>query len=108
METLHAALLLHEAKQEINEANLQKVLTAAGSKTDPATIKATVVALKDVEIDDVIKGAPVAVPVQAEAPKAESAPTEAPAEGAPKEEESPEEEEKKEEEAAAGLGALFG
>lgn len=108
METLHAALLLHESKQEINEANMEKVLTAAGAKLDPATIKATVVALKDVQIDDVIKGV-VAAPVAA--PTEEAKPVEAQPEGAPaeeKKEESPEEEEKKEEEAAAGLSALFG
>lgn len=104
MEILHAALLLNEAKQEINEANMQKVLAAAGAKVDPATIKATVVALKGVKIEDVIKGAVAApVPVAEKPAEAKGAPEEK-----KKEEKKPEEEEKKEAEAAAGLSALFG
>jgi large subunit ribosomal protein L12 len=107
MEYIYSAMLLHSAGQKITEANIKKVLTAAGVKADDARIKALTASLEGVNIDEAIKTA--AVPVAA-APAA--APSGAPAEG--KSEEKKEEKKKKEkpevseEEAAAGLGALFG
>jgi large subunit ribosomal protein L12 len=97
MENIYAAMLLHKAGKQIDETSMEAVLKAAGTTADKALIRATVTALKDVDIDKVIKEA-IAVPA---APAA--APTAAPA----KKKEA-EEEKKTEEEAAAGLGALFG
>jgi large subunit ribosomal protein L12 len=99
MENIYAAMLLHKAGKKIDEASMEAVLKAAGTTADKALIRATVTALKDVDIDKVIKEA-IAVPA---APVAAAAPTAAPA----KKKEA-EEEKKTEEEAAAGLGALFG
>lgn len=99
MENIYAAMLLHKAGKQINEASMEAVLKAAGTTADKALIRATVTALKDVDIDKVIKES-IAVPA---APVAAAAPTQAKAEKKPVEEEK-----KTEEEAAAGLGALFG
>ncbi|MBN3037280.1 MAG: 50S ribosomal protein P1 [Candidatus Diapherotrites archaeon] len=98
MEYVYSALILHATKQEINEANVKKVLTAAGAKADEARVKALVASLDGVDIEDAISKAAVAA-----APAAAPA---APAQEAKKEE--PKEEKKTEEEAAAGLSALFG
>jgi large subunit ribosomal protein L12 len=107
MEYIYGALLLHYAKQEINEENLTKVLQAAGITPDEVRIKTLVAALKEVNIEEAIKSAafaPVATapaPVAA-APTAAAAPTKA--------EEKKAEEEKKgpsEEEIASSLASLF-
>ena len=98
MEYVYAALLLHSAKQQVNEDNVAKVVGASGMQVDQAKIKALVSALQGVNIDDAIKQAamPVAaVPAQAAAPEA-------------KKEEKKEEKKPSAEEAAAGLSALFG
>jgi len=92
MEEVYAAMLLHSAKQEINEKSVAKVLESAGVTPDQAKIKALVASLEGVNIDEAIKQAAVAVA----APKAE------------KKEEKKEKKEEKAEEAAAGLSALFG
>lgn len=99
---IHAALLLHSAKQTINEDNLKKVISASGLAVDEARVKALVAAISEVNIDEAIKAAPIGF-----APAAAAAPAEA---AKPKEEKKKKEvkEEKKEEEAMAGLGALFG
>lgn len=99
MENIYAAMLLHKAGKQIDEASMEAVLKAAGTTADKALIRATVTALKDVDIDKVIKES-IAVPA---APVAAAAQTQAKAEKKPVEEEK-----KTEEEAAAGLGALFG
>lgn len=109
MEYIYSAMLLHSAGQKITEANVKKVLEAAGVKPDDGKIKALTASLEGVNIDEAIKNA---APVAAAAPAAPSGG--APAEGKPEEkkEEKKEKKEKKEEvseeEAAAGLGALFG
>ena len=100
---IYAALLLHSAAQPIDEANVKKVLTAAGVKIDETRVKALVAALSEVKIDEAIKAAST-VAVQPVA----SASGSAPAEGKKEEKKPAEEEKKKEEEALAGLGALFG
>jgi len=106
MEYIYGALLLHYAKQEINEENLTKVLQAAGITPDEVRIKTLVAALKEINIDEAIKSAafaPVAAPAAAPAAAGGAAP-------AAKAEEKKEEEEKKgpsEEEIAGSLAALF-
>jgi len=105
MEYIYASLLLHSAKKEINEDNLKNVLTAAGISVDEVRLKAVVAALKEVNIDEVLKNA-TAMPVAVAA-----APAQAPAQQGEKKEEKKEEEEKKgpsEEEIGGGLASLFG
>jgi len=107
MEYIYASLLLHSAKKEINEDNLKNVLTAAGITVDEVRLKAVVAALKEVNIDEVLKNA-TAMPVAVAAAPAQA---QAPAQQAEKKEEKKEEEEKKgpsEEEIGAGLSSLFG
>ncbi len=94
---VYGALLLHKAGKDINEANLKKVVEAAGVSVDNLKIKALVANLEGVNIEDAIKQAAVA-PVAV-----------APTGGSEKKAaEKPKEEKKDAEEAAAGLGALFG
>jgi large subunit ribosomal protein L12 len=104
MEYIYAAMLLHKAGKEINEANLTQVLTAAGINADAVRVKALVASLAEVKIDEAIKSAPTMM-------AAPAAPAAAPAaEVKPKEEkkEKKEDEKQKEEAALEGLGALFG
>ncbi len=98
MELIYAALLLHKSGNEVNEANLKKVIDAAGAKADDTKIKALVAALDGVDIDQAIKeAATVAAPSTAEG------------ESKPEEKKEDKKEEKKDDgQAAAGLGALFG
>ena len=44
MEYVYSAMLLHKAGQKVGEANVKKVLEAAGVKADEARIKALVAA----------------------------------------------------------------
>lgn len=104
MEYIYAAMLLHKAGKEINEANLTQVLKAAGINADAVRVKALVASLAEVKIDEAIKSAPTMM-------AAPAAPAAAPAaEAKPKEEkkEKKEDEKQKEEAALEGLGALFG
>jgi len=55
MEYIYAAMLLHRAKQAINEENVKKVLQAAGISADDARVKALVAALEGVNIDEAIE-----------------------------------------------------
>ncbi len=102
MEYIHAALLLHSAKKEINEANVMSVLKAAGVEAEEARAKALVASLKGVDIEEAVKAA--AMPVAA-APVA-AAPAEDKKEDKKKKDAG--DEKKSEEEAAAGLAGLFG
>jgi len=95
MQEVYAALMLHDAKQPINEENLKKILQSIGSSVDETKIKALVASLEGVNIDDAIKQAAVTA---APAPSGDEK----------KEEKKTEDDEKKGEEAAAGLSALFG
>ena len=61
MEYVYAALLLHKQKKEINEANIANVVKASGAEVNEAQVKALVAALADVNIEEAIKAAPVAV-----------------------------------------------
>jgi large subunit ribosomal protein L12 len=106
MEYIYCAMLLHSAGKEINEANIKKVLDAAGVKSDATRIKALTASLEGVNIEETIKNA--AVPVAA-APASTGAPAEKVSDEKKEEKKKKEEkEEVSEEEAAAGLGALFG
>ncbi len=106
MEYVYAALLLHKLQKEVNEANVSSVVKASGAEVNEAQVKALVAALSDVNIEDAIKAAPVAV---AAAPAAAAG--EASAAGG---EEKSEKKEKKaddgksEEQAMEGLSSLFG
>jgi len=105
MEYVYAAMLLHKASKEINEANISNVLTAAGVAVDAVRVKALVASLSEVNIDEAVKAAPamMAAPATAQAPTAPAA------EAKPKEAEKKKEDDKAKEEAALeGLGALFG
>ena len=106
MEYVYAALLLHKLKQNITEDSVKNVVQAAGVTPDDVRVKALVAALSEVQIDEALKAAPVAVAAAAAAAAAAPAGTAAPAAGG---EEAPaKEEEKKEEEALEGLSSLFG
>jgi large subunit ribosomal protein L12 len=107
MENIYAAMLLHKAGKEINEASVTKVLEAAGITVDAVQVKALVASLSEVNIEEAIKAAPTmmaAAPVAAPAAGAE-AKAAAPVEDKKKK---AEEEKAKEEAALEGLGALFG
>ncbi len=104
MEYVYAALLLHKLKQDVNEANISSVVKASGTEVNEAQVKSLVAALADVNIDDAVKAAPVAV-------AAAAAPADAPADakgGEAKKAEKPKDTGKSEEAAMEGLSSLFG
>ena len=105
MEYVYAALLLHKLKQNITEDSVKSVVKAAGATPDDVRVKALVAALSEVNIEEALKAAPVAM--AAAAPAAGGA---APAAGgaAPSKAAEEKKEEKKEEEALEGLSSLFG
>ena len=76
MEYVYAALMLHKLEKEVNEANVTSVVKATGAEVNEAQVKALVASLADVNIEDAIKAAPVAV-----AAAAPAATGDAPAEG---------------------------
>ena len=103
MEYVYAALLLHKLQKEVNEENVSSVVKASGVEVNPAQVKALIAALADVNIEEAIKAAPVAV---AAAPAAEAS-------AAGGDEKKGEKKEKKadgksEDQAMEGLSALFG
>ncbi|MEM0026560.1 MAG: 50S ribosomal protein P1 [Ignisphaera sp.] len=111
MEYIYAVLLLHAAKKDISEDNIKRVLEAAGIAIDDVRVKALVAAVKEINIDDVLKSsfampiAPTAMPAGAVTGQ------QTVAQQAPKAEEKKEEEKKEgvsEEQLAEGLSALFG
>ena len=61
MEYVYAALMLHKLKKDINEANITSLVKASGAEVNEAQVKALVASLADVNIEDAIKAAPVAV-----------------------------------------------
>ena len=103
MEYVYAALLLHKLKKEVNEENISSVVKASGTDVNEAQVKSLVAALADVNIDDAVNAAPVAVAAAA-APAAD-APA---ASGEAKKEEKPKDDGKTEEAAMEGLSSLFG
>ncbi|MFZ0221070.1 MAG: 50S ribosomal protein P1 [Candidatus Nitrosopolaris sp.] len=102
MEYIYAALLLHKLKQEITEDNIKNVIKSTGVTPNEVMVKALVAAISEVNIDEALKAAPVALSTNTAAAE--------PSTAGPKQEssEAPKEEEKKEEEALEGLSALFG
>jgi large subunit ribosomal protein L12 len=108
MEYVYAALLLHKLKQNITEDSVKNIIQAAGVTPDDVRVKALVAALSEIQIDEALKAAPVAVAAAAAAPAGAAAPA-AGGTGAASGGEAPaKEEEKKEEEALEGLSSLFG
>jgi len=96
MELIYSALLLHSAKQKIDESNLTRVLQAAGITPDTSKVKALVAAMEGIDIEAAIAKAamPTAAPAEAKAEK--------------KEEKKEEDIEKRAESAVEGLAGLFG
>ena len=72
MEYVYAALLLHKLQKDVNEENISSVVKAAGTDVNEAQVKSLVAALADVNIEEAIKAAPVAVAAAAAAPAAEA------------------------------------
>lgn len=109
MEYVYSAMLLHSVGKDINEANVEGILTAAGAKPDKARVKALVAALDGIDIEEAMKTS-VALPAAGAAPAVVgAAPAEEKAADKKDDDKKKEEEEKvSEEEAASGLGALFG
>jgi large subunit ribosomal protein L12 len=102
MEYVYAALLLHKLQKDVNEENLTSVVKASGAEVNEAQVKALVAALADVNIEEAIKAAPVAVAATAAAPAAGG---DAPAAEAKEEKK---DDGKSEEQAMEGLSSLFG
>ena len=114
MEYVYAALILHEAEEEINEENLTAVLEAAGVDVQDSRVKALVAALEDVDIEEALEQA-AAMPAAAaggagEADAAGAGEADADADEAAEEEAEAEAEVEEEEEdvSGEGLGDLFG
>ena len=103
MEYVYAALLLHKLKQEITEDNITNVVKSTGVTPNEIQVKALVAALSEVNIDEALKAAPVAL---SSSPAASAGPP--PPSSSESKVEEEKKEEKKEEEALEGLSALFG
>ena len=105
MEYVYAALMLHKLKKDINEENVTNIVKASGAEVNEAQVKALVASLADVNIEEAIKAAPVAVAATAPAAPAEGG-------GGGEKKEGKKEEKaadgKSEEQAMEGLSALFG
>jgi len=99
MELIYSALLLHSAKQPIDENNVTKVMQAAGLSPDATKVKALIAALEGINIDEALSKA--SMPVAA-APAGEAKVEEK------KEEKTEEDAEKRSEQAVEGLAGLFG
>jgi len=104
MEYVYAALLLHKLQKDVSEENIASVVKASGAEVNDAQVKALVAALADVDIDEAVKAAPVAV---AAAPAAAAGGDDAAAAGGEAKEEK-KDEGKSEEAAMEGLSSLFG
>ena len=105
MEYVYAALMLHKLKKDINEDNITSLVKASGAEVNAAQVKALVASLADVNIEEAIKAAPVAVAAAAAAAAAPAAGGDA-KKGEKKEK--PAADGKSEEQAMEGLSALFG
>ena len=102
MEYVYSALMLHKLQKEVTEENVTNIVKASGAEVNEAQVKALVASLADVNIEDAIKAAPVAVAAAAPAAEAASG-------GEEKKEAKAEPPSEKQEEAAMeGLSSLFG
>ena len=102
MEYVYAALILHKLKKEITEENVTSIVKASGAELNEAKVKSLVASLADVNIEEAIKAAPVAVA---------AAPAAAPAEGGEGKKEEKKDEAASgnaEEHAMEALSSLFG
>ena len=103
MEYVYAALILHKLKKDITEENVTSIVKASGGDINDAKVKSLVASLADVNIEEAIKAAPVAVA---------AAPAAAPAEGGEDKKADEKKDEaasaKSEEKAMEGLSSLFG
>jgi len=106
MEYVYAALMLHKLKKEINEANITSIVKSSGAEVNEAQVKSLVASLADVNIEEAIKAAPVAVATAPAGTPAESKEGGGEAKGEKKKEK--EAGGKSEEQAMEGLSALFG
>jgi large subunit ribosomal protein L12 len=96
MENIYAALLLHKVGGKITEANVEKVLSAAGAKADKSEIAKLLAGLKEADINEIIKSAGAVTAIAAP--------------GGGKAEEKKEQKKEKEEEVEeepTGIGSLF-
>ena len=103
MEYVYAALMLHKLQKEVTEESVTSVVKATGAEVNEAQVKALVASLADVNIEEAIKAAPVAV---AAAPTAAADAPEGKDEKKEAKSEPPSE--KQEEQAMEGLASLFG
>ena len=103
MEYVYAALMLHKLKKDITEENVTSIVKASGAEVNAAQVKSLVAALADVNIEEAVKAAPVAV--AAAAPAAEAAGGGDEKKGEKKEKAAADG--KSEEQAMEGLSALF-
>ena len=102
MEYVYAALMLHKLQKEVTEENVTNIVKASGAEVNEAQVKALVASFADVDIEEAIKAAPVAVAAAAPAAEAASG-------GEEKKEAKAEPPSEKQEEAAMeGLSSLFG
>ena len=103
MEYVYAALMLHKLKKDITEENITSVVKASGGDVNDAKVKSLVASLADVDIEEALKAAPVAVA---------AAPAAAPAAGGEGKKADEKKDEaasaKSEEKAMEGLSSLFG
>ena len=102
MEYVYAALMLHKLKKEITEENVTSIVKASGAELNEAKVKSLVASLADVNIEEAIKAAPVAVAAAAAAAPAEGG------EGKKAEKKDEAATGKSEEAAMEGLSSLFG
>jgi len=107
MEYVYAALLLHKLQKDVSEENITSVVKASGTDVNEAQVKALVAALADVNIEDAIKAAPVAVAAAA-APAAAGGESEAGGDDKKKAKAEKKDDGKSEEQAMEGLSSLFG
>ncbi len=107
MEYVYAALLLHQARKNITEEAIKAILQAAGIEVDEVRVKALCAALKEINIDEAIKGAMVPAIAPTAAPQP-TAPAQTPAEEKKEEKKEEKEEAASEETIAEGLSSLFG
>ncbi len=106
MEYVYAALMLHKLKKEINEANITSIVKSSGAEVNEAQVKSLVASLADVNIEEAIKAAPVAVAAAPAGAPAESKGGSGETKGEKKKDKAADG--KSEDQAMEGLSALFG
>jgi len=105
MEYIYAGLLLHYAKKEITEENMEKIFQSTGISYDPNKLKMFVAAFNEINIEEALKSV---TPITTVATAVATTTTTTTTETKPKEEKKEEKKEESEETLAAGLASLFG